>query len=222
MITNKKGIKHSQERIENMKASLKGRVVWNKGIPRAEETKRKISEANRGNVPWDKGIKREPFSEETKRKMSNSHKGKTLSEETKKKISKSRLEFHRKNPNFAKKITYVRTEEIKKRSRVARIAEIKRKKGICIPNYNSKACILFEQINKENNWNLQHAENGGEYQIKELGYFVDAIDFKNKIIIEYDEKHHFKNGKLKKEDIVRQKEIEKLYPNFEFIRVRGK
>jgi len=196
LITNKKGIKHSQERIENMKASLKGRVVWNKGIPRAEETKRKISEANRGNVPWDKGIKREPFSEETKRKMSNSHKGKTLSEETKK--------------------------EIKKRSRVARIAEIKRKKGICIPNYNSKACILFEQINKENNWNLQHAENGGEYQIKELGYFVDAIDFKNKIIIEYDEKHHFKNGKLKKEDIVRQKEIEKLYPNFEFIRVRGK
>ena len=64
--------------------------------------------------------------------------------------------------------------------------------------------------------------NGGEYHIKELGYFPDYINFDLKVIMEWDEKRHFdENGNLKKEDLVRQKEITNHFPDFEFIRING-
>jgi len=52
--------------------------LWNKGRKASEETKAKQREAAK-NKP--------PMSEETKRKISNSHKGKSISEETKIKLS---------------------------------------------------------------------------------------------------------------------------------------
>lgn len=55
----------------------------NKGLKRSEETKRKISESHKGKPSPKKGIK---CSEEAKRKNSEAHKGKKLSEETKIKI----------------------------------------------------------------------------------------------------------------------------------------
>ena len=39
------GKKHSKETIEKMSLSKKGKTTWNKGVPRSEETKRKISES---------------------------------------------------------------------------------------------------------------------------------------------------------------------------------
>jgi very-short-patch-repair endonuclease len=56
-------------------------------------------------------------------------------------------------------------------------------------------------------YNFQHAENGGEYYIKELGYFLDAYDLEKNVVLEIDESHHFRNGKLRKKDIIRQEEI---------------
>ena len=38
--------------------------------------------------------------------------------------------------------------------------------------------------------NLIHAENGGEFFIKELGYWVDAYDIDKNIVVEFNEKHH--------------------------------
>ena len=55
----------------------------------SEEVRNKLSEVNKGLVPWDKGKKRGPFSEDTRRKMSESHKGKKFSEEHCKKLSES-------------------------------------------------------------------------------------------------------------------------------------
>lgn len=61
------------------------------GRKQTEETRKKISEAHKGKIPWNKGKK---FSEESKKKMSKVQKGrkrKPHSEETKKKMSESHI-----------------------------------------------------------------------------------------------------------------------------------
>ena len=83
----------------------KGRVPWNKGKklrPFSEETKRKMSEAKKG----------KKHSEEQKRKMSEAHKGQTspnkgkkLSDETKRKLSEARKGKHCKLVN-GKRVYY--------------------------------------------------------------------------------------------------------------------
>jgi len=87
------------------------------------------------------------------------------------------------------------------------------------PSYNSKACELFDKISKEKNIHIQHAMNGGEYYIKELGYWLDGYDIENNVAYEYDEKYHFIKGQLKEKDINRQKEIKKLL-KCKFIRIK--
>jgi len=49
---------------------------------------------------------------------------------------------------------------------------------------------------------------------------LNTLDFENKIIIEYDERHHYNNDKLREKDIIRQIEIQELYPDFKFIRIK--
>ena len=51
---------------------------------------------------------------------------------------------------------------------------------------------------------LQHAENGGEYHIKELGYWVDGYSEEKNIVIEYYESFH---EKQKERDERRKQEI---------------
>ena len=58
----------------------------------------------------------------------------------------------------------------------------------------------------ENNTFIQHALNGGEYHIKELGYWVDGYDVEKNVVIEYHEKHHYL-PKQNEKDKKRQKEI---------------
>jgi hypothetical protein len=79
---------------------------------------------------------------------------------------------------------------------------------VSVPCFNRKSCVYFDDLNKQNNWNLQHALNGGEYNIKELGYWLDGYDKEKNIVVEYDEKYHYtKIGELKKRDIDRMNEI---------------
>jgi group I intron endonuclease len=61
----------------------------------SEETKQKIRKTLKGHIPWIKG---KHYSEESKHKMSESHKGKKLSEEHKRKIGR-KGEMH---PMFGK------------------------------------------------------------------------------------------------------------------------
>jgi len=89
------------------------------------------------------------------------------------------------------------------------IIESNFKKGYQItPYFNPNACKLFDEISKKENIYIQHAMNGGEYRIKELGYWIDGYDMKNNVVYEYDEKEHFIKGILKEKDVDRQKEIE--------------
>ena len=63
----------------------KGKTAWNKGIPMTDEAKKKLSASSKGRKSWNKG-KTGIYSEESLRKMSESHKGKTLSDETRLKM----------------------------------------------------------------------------------------------------------------------------------------
>jgi len=68
----------------------KGNIPWNLGIPATEETKKKISESGKGRI----------VSEETRLKISKIHKGKFVSEESKRKNSEAHKGIN--NPNYGK------------------------------------------------------------------------------------------------------------------------
>ena len=71
----------------------------------------------------------------------------------------------------------------------AKLAEkMRKRKNIidCQCNYNETACKFIDELNIKNNWNLQHAMNGGEYKIGP--YHVDGYDKELNIVFEYDEK----------------------------------
>jgi hypothetical protein len=83
------------------------------------------------------------------------------------------------------------------------------------PNYNKNACLFIEQINRKFNWNLQHAENGGEKIID--GFFLDGYDDKRNIVFEYDEPKHNTLSQEKRDRIKERIVIRKINP-LKFIR----
>lgn len=104
------------------------------------------------------------------------------------------------------------SDESQKKKRIKlldRISKIHFNGGRVIPGYNFNACKFINILNKTYGWNMIHAENGGEFYIKELGYYLDGYDEEKNIAFEYDEPyHHFDiNGFLLKKDINRMSEI---------------
>ena len=100
------------------------------------------------------------------------------------------------------------TEDSKEKIRLSTIDYINKTKGGFKTRYSIKACNYINRLNKERNWNLQHAENGGEISIG--GYFVDGYDKELNIVFEYDESRHYidvNNNVLCKRDIERQEFI---------------
>jgi hypothetical protein len=126
-----------------------------------------------------------------------------------------------KNKNLGRIIRhYKRSENNKKNNRIAAIKRIEKNKfngNQFYPSYNQNACRVIDKYGEENNCNFQHAMNGGEFHIKDLGYWVDGYDKQKNIVVECYEKHHYdKNGKLKIRDFIRQQEIIKFL-NCKFI-----
>ncbi len=106
---------------------------------------------------------------------------------------------------------------------IERIEEQIAEGGQAHPTYNFNACEFFKQFDKDFNVRGLYATNGGEYYIKELGYWPDYINFDLKLIIEWDEENHYNaDGNLKAKDVQRQKEIQKYFSDFRFIRIREK
>lgn len=195
--------------------SKKGRNNSNYGKHMTEEIKKILSIKHSG--------KNNPFfgkrhSERSKLKISKNHpnfKGKNhpqygthRSDKTKEKLRLSHLQYYgEKHAQFG---THP-SNQTKQKMRISRINNINEKYGQSAPNYNPIACQYFNKLMIEKNIFIQHAENGGEYYIDELGYWADGYDKINNIIYEFDEKHHFNAlGNLKDKDIQRQNEIEKL------------
>lgn len=210
-ISLKRGLKNN---IKCGSCSQKGKRVGcknhNFGKKMSAEQKEKLRLANIG----------KKHSEETKRKMSKTRRGRKLTEEHKLKLSLSKR--GKNNPFYGKK----HTKESKEKNRISNTGrthsiETKRKirkgnidyveqvllnGGQISPSYNINSISILEQKAKELGINdLQHAENGGEFYIKELGYWVDGYSKEKNVVIEYYEKHHEKQIE---KDLERQKEIE--------------
>jgi hypothetical protein len=148
-----------------------------------------------------------------KRKISQSNKGRIFSQSTRQLISEHRKEYYKKNPfaasgknnpmhgihRYGKNNPNYRQNWSEERKDAARVSS-------AIPHrYNKNACLYLNKLSEEMGWNLQHAENGGEYLIKR--YFVDGYDKERNIVVEYDERHHYSGGKLKQKDIDRMNKI---------------
>ena len=112
---NRIGIKHSKETKRKISKSLKGCTPWNKGGTMSIECKQKLSKYHLGKSLSELGHKvdcsccmcrakrhekRKPLSEETKRKISESHKGKYVSKETRRKMSDGQKRMCRQNPKY--------------------------------------------------------------------------------------------------------------------------
>jgi len=112
------------------------------------------------------------------------------------------------------------TDVTKKIQRISTLQYLSKTNGQLTPRYNINSIPIIEAKAKELGiTDLQHAENGGEFHIKDLGYWVDGYSKEKNIVIEYDERHHFRNDKIKVKDIQRQNEIE-THLNCKFIRIR--
>jgi hypothetical protein len=236
----RKGYRHSEETKMRL-SQYKGIKHWAFGKPKSEELKRKNSEGHKGerNVLFGKHLP-----EETKRKIGESNKGnkKRLgskqSEESRRKISENLS--GEKHPNFGKHLSdktrrkiseankgRICSEETKKlignSNRIKLIERIQQNiaDGLpLVPFFNRKACKIIDDYGIKNGYNFQHAMNGGEYYIKELGYWLDGYDKDKNVAIEIDERHHFDvTGELKNKDIIRQKEIEQFL-KCTFIRIK--
>ena len=199
--------------------------------------KNKSARWQKGNIPWNKGLTKEIDS----RLKSGSKYGKLKPPYIKncpecnslmgystiyslvgsinknRKCNKCANKFAFRN---SKRNGYERTPEIKEKARLARIEYIKRCYGTIWPNYNVSSITVIEEYGKNHGYNFQHAESGGEYHIKELGYWVDGYDKEKNVVIEYDEFGHYdKDGNLKKKDLKRQQKIEEFL-SCKFIRIK--
>jgi hypothetical protein len=203
----------------------------------SDEVKHKISEVVKEKYSNPK--LREKVSEirkEWHKTNENSFKGKTHSKETKStlsdkaknrwedvverdKMSQKIIEWYKSNDNpFKGKSHSYNSKKNMRLAAIKRIEEAKFNGGQMMPNYNPMAIPIMEHIASE--WeitDLQHAENSGEFYIKELGYFVDGYSKKNNIVIEFDEKYHL-SEKQKIKDIQRQDMIGQLL-KCKFIRI---
>jgi len=93
--------------------------------------------------------------------------------------------------------------EVRYKLRLSRLARIQTSGWVV--NYNKTACKYFDWLNMYMGWNGQHALNGGEKIIR--GYWLDYYEPNLNLVIEWDEKSHYKNGNLLEKDIKRQTEI---------------
>jgi hypothetical protein len=202
----------------------------NLGKKLSRKTKNKISSTLKGRVSPNKG---NIYSQESLEKMRQGQLGKKLNKKHKQKIAESVKKnwhtFHTKESieKAALKTKGIkrgpRTKEIRIKLRKAMLKNISKNYDIFYPAYNKKACEFFKSFDEQNNTKGHYAVyGGGEHYIKELGYWIDYINFDKKLIIEIDEKHHFEKGVLKEKDIIRQKEIQECFPNFKFIRFTDK
>jgi very-short-patch-repair endonuclease len=92
--------------------------------------------------------------------------------------------------------------------RLSAIRFIKEQNGGCVPRYNPIACQQIDKYSKQHGFNFQHALNGGEFHIKELGYFVDGYDEDKNVVIEYYEKKH--RNKIERDEKRKQEIIDHL------------
>lgn len=187
------------------------------------ELRKKVSEIRK---EWhrhnDNSFKDKKHSEETKELLSFLATKRFENEDERKKLSEKSIEWHKynENPFKGKKHTEescikmgksrslyyktyghpwtgrTHTDESREKMREANIERVKRIGLPFHPSYNPNSIPILEEYATTNGYTIQHAENGGEFQVPGTTFFVDAYDVDNNVVIEYDEVYHsYKNYK---------------------------
>lgn len=119
-----------------------------------------------------------------------------------KKVSQSIKSKWENDGEFRKKLTECQLRPEVRLSKRKKMLDNMKIGGV-IPAYNINACEFIDRFNRLNNFNIQHALNGGEVEM--CGFMVDGYDKGNNVIFEYDEpQHYYSNGELKDKDLERQ------------------
>ena len=115
--------------------------------------------------------------------------------------------------------TYVVTADVREKHRINKINRMIADGTLIWPNYNRKACLIFDKLEKDMGWNGLYATKGKE---KRIGRFwVDYYEPSKNIVIEYDEPHHYNsNGELLIKDKIRQAWIE-FHSQCKFYRINN-
>jgi hypothetical protein len=163
-----------------------------------EDSKKKISDnhidvsgENNPMFGTNGGMFGKKHTEKSKEKISKGNKGKILSDESRERISKAKIKYYKNNVSSTKGRKHTEKTKAKMRlSRIKLISELKNEGVQIYPAYNRNSISILQNYALINDLSIIHAENGGEYFIKELGYWVDAYDIEKNIVIEYYEKYH--------------------------------
>jgi hypothetical protein len=123
--------------------------------------------------------------EETKLKIKEKRKKQVITEETRDKMSISHKQRLEEFNHWVGKKHSLETIEKMKLNVSKRIIDNK-----WHPSFNREACLKIEEYGKQYGFNFQHALNGGEFFIEELGYWVDGYDKEKNVVIEYYEPAH--------------------------------
>ena len=206
-----------------------GEIIANMSGAHSEESRKKMAETKSGGILTDSHKAKIKLgminSEKHKVAVKNTTRNKNISDkakgrrpslETRKKMSKNHADISGdKNPS--------KRPDVKLKLRlklIERLSENLNSDGkVIIPFFNKRACEYFDKIMIEKNCKIRHALNGGEFYIKELGYFLDGYDAENNIAYEWDESHHFICDEYTEKDIIRQNEIILLL-GCKFIRIK--
>lgn len=185
-----------------------GFVIWNKDLSKEsdERVKKYVEKRNENIDSISEKISKTKKCKYKSGEIISHWKGKKrepFSEETKEKMGKSR-----RGKKFGP-----RSEEVKEKLRIATINRIiKQCKFIA---YNENSIPFFKSLNEK--YNLEGIY--GENEFKCLGYSIDFYSPKYNLVIEWDEKYHYKNNELREKDKKRQ-EIIINYLNCTFIRIK--
>ena len=200
---------HNKRKIEN------GYIMpISTGLKASDETKLKMSKSQLERFKQEKSpMNGKNHSVETKSILrninigkNNKMFGKTHSVESRLKISNSRIGLI---PKPVTEKTKIKLRE----SKIKRIEKLKLNGHQLMPMFNNKACAFFDLLEKQLGWDGSYATKNREHSI--IGFFLDYYEPNLNIVIEWDEKHHYRFGKLKEKDIIRENQIKnKLNCNF--------
>lgn len=198
---------------------------WNKGRKREDLTRRNLennpmlsAETRKlaGSKPenfkiWNRGLTAETNSivkNSTEKRQKNIKLiSAKISDTKRKKYATGEIVPYWKNKNRKEDESFI--EKLRK-STIARLE----RQGKSV-SFNEKSIPFFEKVNE------QYGLDGiyGENEFKILGFSVDFYSKKYNLVIEWDEAYHYRYGKLRKKDEVRQEKICK-HLSCQFIRIK--
>lgn len=145
-------------------------------------------------------------------------KGKTHTEEARKKMGEARSIYYKKHGHPWTGRTH--SDESKEKMRLVNTERVTKLGLPFHPSYNPNSIPILEEYAREAGYSIQHAENGGEFQIPGTTFFVDGYDRDKNVVIEYDEAYHF-NKNNRHADKWRQDKIGEIL-KCKFIRISEK